>query len=157
MRPPDSVVWAVRIDLRVAMRMMMPMVRTPLDGVSLDGEGTKSGKCILDCFRRLEAFVGELAMEGGSDAERCQNVAPEAELEHLRAVAEWGTESHNVGACDDSGHDLVFPVHLRPVFVHSWKDFEAPEFVITEWTQFWNFEFWPCLSLIFLPHDVGDS
>ena len=139
------------------MGMVMPVVRAPLDRISLNCEGSKSGKRIFDCFWRFEAFMGELAMEGGSDAQGCQDVAPEAKLEHSWAIAEWSTESQDMSASDDAGHDLVFSVHLRPTFVHSWEDLETPEFVISEGTQLWNFEFWPRLTLVLLPHNIGES
>lgn len=53
----------------------------------------------------------------------------------------------------DTGHNFIFLIHLRPTFVHSWKDFEAPKFVISERTKLWKFELCPLVSLILLLHE----
>jgi len=117
--------------------------------MSLNCESSKSGKCSFNPLWRFEASMGELAMEGASDANRCDHVAPETKLKGGRGIAEGCTQSYNMSTGYDTGHNLIFLVHLPPTFVHSWKYLETPKSVISERPKLWNNKLSSFIPLIF--------
>lgn len=56
--------------------------------------------------------------------------------------------------CDNASYDLVFFVHLTPIFVGFWEYFEVPKLLITEGPKSRKFNHLPFFSFVFFFHHV---
>jgi len=88
--PPETIVRAVRVGNIITLVVMMPVVRNPLDRMSLNSKDSPESKDVLKPLVCLETLVSELSMERHCNAEAIEKVAEGKKFEHACAVGEWG-------------------------------------------------------------------
>ena len=95
--PPEALIGRVRVERRVAVQVVEPVRRGPLDRVSLHGEHAAVGKRVLEPFGRLEGAVAELAVEAERDAEAARDeVGREEPGDRSRGVGRGREQAQHV-------------------------------------------------------------
>ncbi len=82
MRPPETFFSAVRVALGVGPGVMHPVLRYPLDGAVLTGQGSAEYDKIGDRFWKFESAMGEIAMKAQTDSDRGGQPMEEKENGH---------------------------------------------------------------------------
>jgi len=149
MRPEEAVVWAVRVRFFIALGMVVSVRGAPFDRVALNCQHANEGHCVLEPLGRSKALVGQLPVVGHCDTLASEHVASEEPPEGGRCVKEWSKQGHAVDRSNKSSYDLILFVHLLPVLVCSWEDFEVPKLFITEWLKLWHLKGITVLSHVF--------
>ena len=122
--------------------------------MTLYGEDSRNRKSVLQPFRCLKTFMGKLTMVRCGDCSNSHDVSPETQPSSPWSIAKRCSESHHMSDANNGSNNLVLLIHLLPAFVCPWEYLEVPEFGASKIGQFQSF---PLLSLICLPHDVDDS
>mmetsp|Transcript_81887 Transcript_81887/g.144583 ORF Transcript_81887/g.144583 Transcript_81887/m.144583 type:complete len:209 (+) Transcript_81887:1509-2135(+) len=85
--PPQAFIRCVRISVSLAVEVVIPVRAYPLNRIPLNGQDPTICKNVLQPLGGLERTVGQLPVEGQSDAQHpSDNVHSKGEKETLRAV-----------------------------------------------------------------------
>ena len=96
-RPPEPLVGRVRVQRRVAVQVVEPVRRGPLDRVALHGQDPAVGEQVLEPLWRLERPVAELPVEAERDAQAARDeVGGEEPGDGRRGVGGRGEQAEGV-------------------------------------------------------------